>query len=89
MNSLEDAYLNIAKEEERLLQNLYSPMNHASSRVRRGGSIQLPELSVNRAPEYASLVDTESTTSTVMIEESHDQDFYDYLNAVKSPTLWT
>ena len=40
MNSLEDAYLNIAKEEERLLEQLHrSTYQSGAARLRRGSTI--------------------------------------------------
>ena len=52
MNSLEDAYLNIAREEERLLEQLHrSTYQPGAIRLRRGSSIQearsIPDLEQN------------------------------------------
>jgi hypothetical protein len=99
MNSLEDAYLNIAREEERLLEDLYQPSYSASAHSTgsssggpRASETELPDLSFTSdrslrsgGARYAQLPEAARADEEGALEQS----FADYLRAAKHPTTAT
>jgi hypothetical protein len=85
MNSLEDAYLNIAKEEERLLEELHRRSRTSFKQV----SDHSKNIERRRSIQHITLDETKEKLMNNKHDALDENNFAQYLNARKNPTLAT